>query len=128
MFNPRQRPIFLALAALVVIWVVTFAGYQIAQNVKITPDKVRAYIAAVDFGHLSAADRAAAIQKLAALLNALTLDERQSLRLDHTAFKWFSQMTEDEIFYAKEELQKITNETNSSLEAIFEKKESEVMG
>jgi ribosome recycling factor len=39
-----------------------------------------------------------------------------------------AKMTEDEIFTAKEELQKITNETNSNLEAIFEKKEKEVMG
>lgn len=37
-------------------------------------------------------------------------------------------MTEDEKFRAKEELQKIINETNSNLEAIFEKKEKEVMG
>ncbi|MFA6353549.1 MAG: ribosome recycling factor [Candidatus Paceibacterota bacterium] len=37
-------------------------------------------------------------------------------------------MTEDERFRAKEELQKIITETNSKLEAIFEKKESEVMG
>ncbi len=38
------------------------------------------------------------------------------------------QMTEDEKFNAKEELQKITTETNNNLEAIFEKKEKEVMG
>jgi ribosome recycling factor len=39
-----------------------------------------------------------------------------------------SKMTEDEMFRAKEELQKIINETNGNLEAIFEKKEKEVMG
>jgi len=37
-------------------------------------------------------------------------------------------MTEDDRFRAKEELQKIINETNNNLEAIFEKKEREVMG
>ncbi|KKR70628.1 MAG: Ribosome-recycling factor [Candidatus Nomurabacteria bacterium GW2011_GWB1_40_7] len=37
-------------------------------------------------------------------------------------------MTEDEMFRAKEELQKIINETNGNLEATFEKKEKEVMG
>jgi ribosome recycling factor len=37
-------------------------------------------------------------------------------------------MTEDERFRAKDELQKIINETNGNLEAIFEKKEKEVMG
>ena len=39
-----------------------------------------------------------------------------------------AKMTEDEIFAAKEELQKITNETNENLEAIFDKKEQEVLG
>ncbi len=37
-------------------------------------------------------------------------------------------MTEDERFRAKEELQKIITDTNGKLEAIFEKKEKEVMG
>lgn len=39
-----------------------------------------------------------------------------------------SKMTEDEKFRAKEELQKIINETNGDLEICFEKKEKEVMG
>ncbi len=39
-----------------------------------------------------------------------------------------AEMTEDEKFKAKEELQKIINETNQNLEAIFDKKELEVMG
>jgi len=37
-------------------------------------------------------------------------------------------MTEDERFKAKEELQKIINETNNNLESTFEKKQKEVMG
>ncbi len=37
-------------------------------------------------------------------------------------------LTEDERFRAKEELQKIIDEVNNSLENIFEKKEKEVMG
>lgn len=96
MFSQRQRPILLAVAALVLIWVIAFAGYQIAQHAKITPEKVRAYTASVDFSRLSAAERAAAIQKLAAMLNALSIEERRSLRLDRTAYKWFEKMTEEE--------------------------------
>ena len=96
MFTQRQRPLLLAAAALVLIWVVAMAGYGIAQNAKVTPDKVRAYTASIDFSHLSAAEREAALQKLAAMLNALSLQERQGLRLDHTAYKWFEQMTEAE--------------------------------
>jgi hypothetical protein len=96
MSSRRQRPIFVAVAALMLIWVAALTGYHVAQNAKVTPDKVRAYANSLDFSRLSAAERAAALQKLAALLNALTLEERQSLRLDHTAYKWFAQMTEDE--------------------------------
>ena len=96
MFSQRQRPVLYAVAALVSIWVVAMAGYHIAQNLKVTPDKVRAYVAATDFSHLSGADRAAAIQKLADMLNALTMEERRNLRLDKTAYQWFEQMTEAE--------------------------------
>ncbi len=96
MSGHRQRPVFLALAALALIWVVAIAGYQLVQSIKVTPDKVRAYTAGLDFSHLTAAERAAAIQRLAAMLNALSLEERQGLRLDRTAYKWFGQMTEAE--------------------------------
>jgi len=96
MFNPRQRPVLVALAALVSIWVIAMAAWHVAQTAKATPDKVRVYVAGLDFSHLSAAERAAAIQKLADMLNALSYEERQSLRLDRTAYQWFGQMTEDE--------------------------------
>lgn len=39
-----------------------------------------------------------------------------------------SKMTEDEKFRAKDDLQKVIDEANANLEAIFEKKEKEVMG
>jgi hypothetical protein len=94
MLSQRQRPILWAMAALVAIWVIAMAGYEIARNARVTPERIRAYTAAMDFSRLSAAQRAAAVQKLAAMLNALTLKERQSLRPDRTA--WFKQMTEDE--------------------------------
>ena len=48
-------------------------------------------------------------------------DEVQKLEKD-------GKMTEDERERAKEELQKIIDEVNKNLEAIFEKKEKEVMG
>ena len=54
--------------------------------------------------------------------------ERETVVSDMEAKEKESKMTEDEIFRAKEELQKIINETNGSLETIFEKKEREVMG
>jgi hypothetical protein len=94
MSNPRQRLVLLAMAALVVIWVVAIAGYKIARNAEVTPEKVRAYAESVDLSQLSAADRAAAIRKLAAMLNALSLEQRQNLRLER--MNWFEKMTEAE--------------------------------
>jgi hypothetical protein len=96
MLNPRQRPILLAVMALVLIWAVAVVGYKIVQNATVTPEKVRAYSESLDFSQLSAADRAAALAKLAAMLNALSLEDRQKLRLDRTAYRWFEQMTEAE--------------------------------
>ena len=94
MLNQRQRPILLAVAALIIIWAVAIGGYELAKHAKVTPEKVRNYIASLDFSHLSADDRAAAIEKLAAMLNALSLEERRSLRLERLA--WFNEMTEAE--------------------------------
>ena len=94
MLNQRQRPILLALVALVVIWVVAIAGYAIAKHAKVTPEKIHAYVGSVDFNHLSAADREAAIRKLAAMLNALSLEERRSLRANR--LDWFNEMTDQE--------------------------------
>ena len=54
--------------------------------------------------------------------------EREAVFRDMEAKEKESLMTEDEMFRAKEELQKIINETNGALEAVFEKKEREVMG
>ena len=94
MWNPRQRPVVLAMIALVLIWAVAIGGYELAKNARVTPEKLRAYVESVDFSHLSASERAAAIKKFADLLNALSLEERRSLRLKRMA--WFDQMTEAE--------------------------------
>lgn len=54
--------------------------------------------------------------------------ERVIVLEDIEAKKKEAKLTEDEMFRAKEELQKITTEVNGNLEAIFERKEKEVMG
>jgi len=54
--------------------------------------------------------------------------EREAVLEDIEAKKKEAKLTEDEMFRAKEELQKVINETNGKLEAVFEKKEKEVMG
>ena len=54
--------------------------------------------------------------------------ERENVIKDIEKKEEAGEMTEDERFRSKEELQKIINEANASLEAFFEKKEKEVMG
>jgi hypothetical protein len=94
--NPRKRAIGVALLVIVAIWVVAVAGYFIAKNAKMTAEKVRAYVAAVDFSKLSTADRAEALRKLADMLNRLSLEERREMRMGRTIGDWFAQMTEEE--------------------------------
>jgi hypothetical protein len=94
--SQRQRSVVWAVVAILGIWIVAMAGYLIARNAKVTAEKVQAYVAAVDLSKLSAADRAKALRKLAAMLNALSLEDRQRLRLERTAEAWFTQMTEEE--------------------------------
>jgi len=54
--------------------------------------------------------------------------ERENLWRDVEAKEKDKKLTEDEKFRAKDELQKIIDETNKNLETHFEKKEKEVMG
>jgi hypothetical protein len=78
------------------IWAVAVAGYLVARHAKVTPEKVRAYATSVDLSKLSGDARAQAIQKLADMLNALSLEDRRRARLDRLANAWFDQMTEEE--------------------------------
>jgi hypothetical protein len=94
--NPRNRAIGLAGLAVAVIWALAMAGYFMARSAKVTAEKVRAYVATVDLGQLSAADRAEALRKLADMLNRLSLEERRELRMGRTTGDWFGQMTEEE--------------------------------
>ena len=95
MLTHRHRPVIYAGAAIVLIWLLSVAGYQLALHLKMTADKVRAYEESVDFARLSGTDREKALRKLAAMLNALSLEERQQVRGDIMA-RWFAAMTEAE--------------------------------
>ncbi len=96
MSHSHKRTIGLALVTVALIWGIALAGYFIAKSARVSPEKVRAYIEAVDLSKLSATDRAAALRKLADMLNRLSFEERQQLRLGRTINDWFAQMTEEE--------------------------------
>ncbi len=96
MFNPRQRFLIWAVASLVGIWLAVWAGQWYFESLKMTADKVHAYMESVDFSRLTGAARAKAIKELEDKLNALSYEERQRLRIQHLLDNWFAKMTDDE--------------------------------
>lgn len=96
MLNQRQRAVVWAGIGLVAIWAAAFTGYTVFRNLKVTAEKVRAYVDAVDLSKLSGEERARAIQRLADMLNKLSPEERRQMRLGRAAEGWFTQMTEEE--------------------------------
>jgi hypothetical protein len=93
MAGHRHRTLWIAAAALVLVWLLSWAGFVIARSTKITPDMVSAYASSLDLGKLSAADRAKALRELADKYNALTFEDRRGLRPDTNLF---AQLTEAE--------------------------------
>lgn len=92
----QLRFITTAVAAIVGIWLLAMAGHWYLESLKMTADKVRAYVESVDFANLTGAARAAALKELEDKLNALSYDERQRLRTEHLVNGWFNHMTEAE--------------------------------
>ena|SRR5579859_2378316 len=96
MLSQRWRPVLLSGLAVLVVWVVALGGYQLAKNARVTAEKVKAYVESVDLAKLSSQARAEAIRKLAAMLNALSIDERRKARLDRLSGRWFDEMSDEE--------------------------------
>jgi hypothetical protein len=96
MSSQRWRPVFYAVLSVVVIWAIALVGYAIARNSRVTADRVKAYVTSVDFAKLSGDARARAIQRLAKMLNSLSLEERRSARLERVTWAWLNEMTEEE--------------------------------
>jgi hypothetical protein len=96
MSSQRWRPVIFLLVAVVAIWTVALAGFHIARNARVTADKIKAYVESVNFSKLNGDERAKAIQKLAEMLNSLSVEERRNARLERVTWAWLRDMTEDE--------------------------------
>ena len=95
MQSQRLRPLFIAVAAVVLIWLVAIAGYTISRSTKMTPEKIRQYMHSIDFAKLSPEERARVLKRLADMLNAVPREDRH--RGDDQDWKnWFTLMTEQE--------------------------------
>lgn len=92
----QQRFIIGAVAAIVGIWLLAIVGHWYLESLKMTSEKVRAYMESVDFAHLTGTARAKTLKDLEDKLNALSYEERQKLRLQHMIDEWFNEMTEAE--------------------------------
>jgi hypothetical protein len=92
----RWRPVLLSALAVLAIWLVALVGYRLAKNARVTADKVKVYVESIDLSKVTGDARARAIRKLAAMLNALSLEERRKARLERLARTWLEQMTDDE--------------------------------
>lgn len=92
----QLRFLICAVATIVGIWVTAMTGHAYLESLKMTADKVRAYMESVDFASLTGQARADAIRRLEDELNALPYEERQRMRLQHLVDGWFNEMTEAE--------------------------------
>jgi hypothetical protein len=96
MLNQRKRFVMSAIAAIVAIWALAWTAQWYFGRLKMTAEKVHAYVESVDFAHLTGAARAKALKDLEAKLNSLPYEERQRLRAERLLDQWFAEMTEDE--------------------------------
>ena len=94
--NQRHRFLVWAVAAIAGIWLVAWGAQKYFDHLKMTAEKVSAFINSTDFAHLTGDARARALKELEAKLNALSYEERQRLRSERLVDKWFAEMTEDE--------------------------------
>ena len=94
--NQRRRPLIYTVIGLAVVWAAAWGGYSYFGRVKVTPEKVAAYLRSVDLAALSGKEREVALSKLIRQMNALTPEQRRQARLEGEWRKWFANMTERE--------------------------------
>src|SRR4051812_46818412 len=94
--NRRARSLWMAGAILAVVWLLSWAGFALARNSRMTAEKFRAYAQSVDLSNLHGAERESALRKLTDKLNALSAEERRAARSSRAWEPWFQVMTEAE--------------------------------
>jgi hypothetical protein len=94
--NPRTRWMLLATSFIAVMLLAAWVAYGLAQNSKMTADKVTQFVNSSDLTGLSGSDRAQMLRRLEDMINRLPVDERRKWRRDGAWRKWFDEMTEVE--------------------------------
>jgi hypothetical protein len=68
----------------------------VARHLKVTPDKVRIYLAGLDFAKLTPEQRRAALRRLAGMLNALSPEDRRAARMNREFAAFFRALDDAE--------------------------------
>ncbi|MSU33146.1 MAG: hypothetical protein EXS25_10940 [Pedosphaera sp.] len=94
--SPRQRPLFIALGVLGLVWILALGGFAISRSRKVTPEKIIAFLNRTQFQTLTIKVRKDALRHLAEMLNLLSSEDRRSVRLTGAWRTWFSSMDANE--------------------------------
>lgn len=78
------------------IWAIACGAIYLARSRKPTAQSVAAYIQANDINSKSGADRRKVVDSVAAMLNRISLDERDQLRHQHITDNFFRALTPEE--------------------------------
>ena len=91
-----NRTLLIAAGSLILVWLLGWGGYAIAQHFKVDADKVMRYANSVDFAKLTAASRADALRTLEDKVNGLSIEERRKWWKEGSWRHWFDNMSENE--------------------------------
>jgi hypothetical protein len=91
-----MRWMLLATSFIMAILLVAWVGYALAENSRVTADKVTQYANATELTGLSGSARAEALRRLEDMINRLPVEERRKWRHDGAWKKWLDEMTEVE--------------------------------
>ena len=92
----RYRPLLVAAAVVALGWALALGGMAVARHLKVTPEKVRSYLAGLDFAKLTPEQRRAALRRLAEMLNALSPEERRAARMNREFAAFFRALDDAE--------------------------------
>ena len=94
--NPRFKPLLIGTIAVVIVWIIAFAGFRIAANARMTPEKMAAALRVTQLSRMNEAARAKHLRDLADKLNALAGEERRRARADREWDRLWLEMSEAE--------------------------------
>ena len=100
MIPSHQKAFAQAAVLLVAGWVLAIGGYQLAGHSRLTLDKLRRQVAAVDMTRLSSDERYAAMDALAQRLNQLPPDEQHLARIEQPWSRWLPAHQRDDLIDA----------------------------